>query len=528
MGKTLDRQTCQQCGKNNLLTWEDDQGKQHTKCKTPDCGSSKTTQKQSEFEFQDFIESYRGISAQTCNFLGIKWCQLDRSNIIISYDHNNLDGSFDIKYRYPVDPETGKKKFGWATPTNENISMFALDKCVDFNKPLYITEGNEDAATLWDLGLQAASVLSGGSEIKNIEIDLETLNKYPEIIICIEKDKQGKSTIENIKRLLSHKLLKEVDLSPRKDANEWIREDIDDLKPDKEELLKRCLNAVENIPQGIVFGNQIDLEQLRTPLPEGVKLPYPKLQEFTHGILPGNLAVLTAGVSIGKSSVLRDFSVCFRQQGFKVANLYVEEDARVSQQNYIAAELGYPIGDIMCNPELIPEQEWFEVGKRILQNSDLMFINEKWERTTTNLLKTIKYLAEVKKYDIILLDHITAIINSSGTTRNGKVQDIDWLMEQLFDTCRNTGIRLLIVSHLKRPQSPPYWDEGRKPSMYDLRGSGSLEGKPDLIIGMSRNQKSESECDVLKLEVLKNRWFSKLGMVDELVYINDSGRLILR
>ena len=63
--------------------------------------------------------------------------------------------------------------------------------------------------------------------------------------------------------------------------------------------------------------------------------------------------------------------------------------------------------------------------------------------------------------------------------------------------------------------------------MYDLRGSGSLEGKPDVIIGLSRNMKSEGVVDILQLEVLKNRWFSKLGDVDKLIYINNTGRLIL-
>lgn len=524
MGKTINSAPCSKCGsKDNLKTWLDDSGKKHTKCKTPGCENKNIFIRQSDFEFKDFEESYRGISPRTLKFLGIKHIKIN-GQLIISYDHSNLDGSFDIKYRYPIDPETGKKRFGWATPKNQNTTMFGLDKCVNFNSPLYITEGNEDCATLIDLGFQATSVLSASTAIEDINNSIEYINKFPEINICMEKDKASIPVIEEIKNILSHKCLKIINLSPRKDANEWVIGD----HPDRDELVKRCLDGEENVPIGIIFGDQIDLKALRKPLPKGIELPYPKLQEVTKGIIPGNLWILTAGVSIGKSSVMRDFSYCFRQQGYKVANIYVEEDARVSQQNYIAAELGIPIGEIMIDPTIVDEQEWYKVGKKVLQNKDLMFINEKWERNTENLLKTIKYLANVKKYDIILIDHITAIINSTSTSKGGRVQDIDWLCEQLFNLGRATGVRILLVSHLKRPQSPPYWDEGRKPSIYDLRGSGSLEGKPDVILGLSRNQKSETEVDILKLEVLKNRWFSKIGMVDELIYINESGRLILK
>lgn len=524
MGKTINSSPCLKCGsQDNLKTWLDDNGKEHTKCKTPGCESKAVAVRQADFEFKDFEDTYRGISKQTLKFLGIKEVKVNGQQII-SYDHANLDGSFDIKYRYPVDPETQKKRFGWAKPKNSTTDMFALDKCTDFNKPLYITEGNEDCATLWDIGLQSSSVLSSSTAIEDITNALDYISQFIEISVCMEKDKASRPVIEEIKNILAHKCLKIVDLAPRKDANEWVNGD----NPDREELLKRCLNGQENVPLGIVFGNEIDLDALRVPLPKGIEFPYPQLQHVTKGILPGNLLVLTAGVSIGKSSVMRDFSYSFRQQGYKVANIYVEEDARISQQNYIAAELGIPIGEIMLDPTIVKEEDWYRVGRQILQNPDLMFINEKWERSTTNLLNTIKYLANVKKYDIILVDHITAIINSSGIGKGGRVQDIDWLCEQLFNLGRETGIRILLVSHLKRPQSPPYWDEGKKPTMYDLRGSGSLEAKPDLIIGMSRNQKSETEVDVLKLEVLKNRWFSKLGMVDELIYINESGRLILK
>jgi len=528
--QTLKREICSVCKKKNLCTFRGTDGKEKTVCKTSDCQGYTISQEQKE-EQKSFIDSatlnfytpdsYRGISKLTLELLRIQVAELG-SQQVVQYIHQNLDGTTDTKRRYPG------KVFDWKDK-QPTTSMFGLDRCTDFLKPLYITEGNEDAATLWELGFQAASILSATNEIINIEQDIETINKYPSIYICIENDKAGQKAKFNIKQLLKHKLLYEVDLSPRKDANDWIRDDLPDLVPNRQELLNRIIKAGEIVPEGIIFGDQIDSEELRTPLPKGVFTGYRKIDQLVYGgCIPGDVWLWTGGVSIGKSTGIRRLCTNFKQQGLKVGNIFVEESKQVSMLNYIAEETGYPIGDVLLDPTIIPQEEWDRAFYSIVYNNDLMFINEKWERTTNNLLKTIKYLAEVKKYDIIVVDHITAITNSSGVGRGGKVHDIDWFMEQIFNLCRQTGIRVHLISHLKRPAQPPYWDEGRRPSIYDLRGSGSLEGKPDVIVSLFRNMKDQYNVDNLTFEVLKNRWFSKIGIADELTYIESTGRLIYK
>lgn len=518
MASTIRRENCQDCNKRNLCYFLGDDGQEKAKCQTIGCKGKhkmiKEDKKQNTdiLEFKEFTKSWRGISHNTLNFLGIKQAIFDVDEVI-QYRHNNLDGTVSFKERWP------EKKFRWES-SQPNTSMFALDKCTEFDRPLCITEGNEDAASLWDLGFQACSLLSANEKTKEVLLDIDYISKFCEIWICVEQDNAGLIAIQSIKNLLQHKLVRQIDFNPYKDANEA-------LQADKTNLVKAMSISTEIVPKGIIFGNQIDSKILRIPLPKGIELPYKKTQGFTKGILPGHLWVLTAGVSIGKSSVIRDFSVHFREQGYKVGNIFVEEDSRVSQQNYIATELGYPIGDVMENPLIIPQDKWDEAFEKTLNNPDIMFITEEWDNNTANLIKTCEYLAKVKKYDILVLDHLTALINASSTGRGGKVQDIDLLMEQLFSICRKTGLRIILVSHLKRPSDGKgNWDEGRRPSMYDLRGSGALEQKPDVIIGMSRNQKNDATCDLLQLEVLKNRWFSKLGLTDELIYISKTGRLV--
>jgi archaellum biogenesis ATPase FlaH len=547
MAETIKREVCPTCQKRNLCTFKNTRGVDTTKCKTTNEDGSKCPGKQEVYKpinqkqpiaqeqsvtQEQYIdsstvrfevpESYRGISSKT---LELGRCSVARigSTVCTQYVFKNLDGTETTKTGFR--PESGKKMFKWENKTPET-NMYLLDLCKDYTRPLFICEGNEDALTLLELGYQACTIHAAECALECVQNDIEEINKFPSVYICIEDDKAGRGAKVNIKKLLGHKVMYEVSLKERKDANEYLRDDIEGQEPDVQQLLQNIQNAVEIVPKGVIFGDQIDFVELRKPLPKGIYTGFNQVDKMIKGgCLPGDLWLWTAGVSVGKSTVIRKLCSNYMKIGLRVANIFVEESSQVSKLNYIAEELGYPIGEVLIDPTIIPEYAWDKACQDILNNNNLMFIDETWERTSDNLLKTIEYLAIAKKYDIIILDHITAILNSSGVGKGGKTHDIDWFMEQLFNLCRKTGVRVHAISHLKRPSQAPYWDEGRRPSMYDLRGSGSLEGKPDVIISLVRNMRNEYNVDSLELEVLKNRWFSQLGKADEFVYIKSTGRL---
>jgi twinkle protein len=529
MGKTLLRQVCHKCNKRNLCTYLDKFNNKQTRCMTEGCSSTNNigniTKEVSnsqfidsiDLEFKDFTEPYRDISPETCKKLGIQHAVIG-DKTIIRYEHKNSDGTVSYKLRYP------NKVFEWK-PKAENTNMFALDKCVDFTKPLIITEGNEDCATLWDLGFQACSLLCAGSEYNDLELDIDKINKFESIYLCIEQDKAGKKATKNIKEILKHKLLFEVDLNPRKDANDWIKED-----PDRNELVNRINNATEVVPNGIVFGMNLNKEVLWEDPPLAIPFPWPGLNETMTGLEYGQLYGIFGGSSIGKSSVLRELVYYFRtsRPELKIANIFLEENQRITPLVYLALAKNIPLGKLKRDKSLIDPIEREELYNTILNTENLMFIDEKYDRDSETLLKTIEYLASVKKYDIILLDHISYIIGRSKIGKNGERRDIDELLYALQDKARNLNIIIIFACHLSDPSQPPGWDEGRVPGLYNGRGSRVLAQVPDGIIGISRNMIDKGSCDILGLHNLKNRWDGTLGKIQELVYISATGRLVIK
>lgn len=499
MGQTIKREACSYCkSTNNLCTFQLDDGRTLKQCKTPNCSFNR--KKESLIQ----KKKYRCISEKTLQYYN---CELLESEII--YDYLTAK-----KHR-----SVTEKKFWWDPKKTVDISLFGLHLFNDFSRPIIITEGENDAMSCYEVGYQAVSLWGGASNhaAKEISFDSSKLLKFSEIILCLDNDSAGNTAKAAILKILPKNKVKVIDLETFKDANEALQ-----VGTLKDILDSQVLNY---IPNGLVYGSQIDYNDLRAPLPPPISTPFKKLNDMTKGgVRSGQLWLLTGGSSIGKSSILREMCMHFFKNGLSIANIFVEESSKVPPLVYLDSPI--PIGDLMSNPELIGISEWERLCHERLNTDKLVFIDKYWKRSTENLISTVKYLIN-KNFNIVVLDHLSAIISSSATSKKGLVGDIDELMEALFSLVSDSKTTIIAASHLSKPQAPPYWDEGRKPSMYDIKGSGSLAQKPDVIIGISRNQKDITRCDLVQLEVLKNRWFSQLGLADELTYITKTGKLMV-
>lgn len=535
MGKTIKRESCNSCNsKDNLCTFLGDNGSEYQKCVTPNCTESNVkisnfgdldlaweprvdfdkSDVQKHLDLRKQTKSYRGIGPDICNMLGIREAEEDET-FLTQYVHTNLDGTIDIKYRWP------DKKFSWCNPKSESTSMFALDKCTDFSKPLCITEGNEDCASLWEIGYQACSLFSAGAEDKNVKQDLEYINKFSSIIICVDNDLAGQAVTKNLLNLLQHKQVFIMDFAPYKDANEY-------LINDREGLISK--RSVEVIPSGLVQGNQLNFDKLKNQVVRSIPLPWPGLDKGLNGLEYGCLYLFLAGTSTGKSTVLRELAYWYRNNlpNLKIANFFFEENEDVTPLAYLALELNVPLGTLRREIKDIDQDMYNQAVKKLIDTDKLMFINKDFNKNINNLLTTIEYLVKIKKYELIIIDHISYIIGRTGTSKNGERIDIDNFLYKLQDITQRLGCIIVAVSHINESNGTKRWDEGEIPNIYSGRGSKALAQVPDGIIGLARNITNEYEKSVLSLYNLKNRWHSNTGKTDELIYIEKTGRLIIK
>jgi twinkle protein len=104
---------------------------------------------------------------------------------------------------------------------------------------------------------------------------------------------------------------------------------------------------------------------------------------------------------------------------------------------------------------------------------------------------------------------------------------IDTIMTRLRSIVEETGVGLILVSHLRRVDGNRGHENGIEVSLSHLRGSQSIAQLSDCVIALERNQQAESteEANTTRVRVLKSRYTGDVGFATSLLYDRDTGRL---
>jgi twinkle protein len=134
----------------------------------------------------------------------------------------------------------------------------------------------------------------------------------------------------------------------------------------------------------------------------------------------------------------------------------------------------------------------------------------------------VRYMAKGLGCRWVILDHVSIVV--SGLETDNERKTIDEIMTKLRTLVEETGIGLILVSHLKRPQGNSGHEEGAVTSLSQLRGSHAIGQLSDMVIGLERNQQGD-DPNLTTVRVLKNRWTGETGEACYLRYDRETGRL---
>jgi len=155
-------------------------------------------------------------------------------------------------------------------------------------------------------------------------------------------------------------------------------------------------------------------------------------------------------------------------------------------------------------------------------NTGRIYLYDHWGSLDGEVLSNrIRYLVRSCGVGWVIIDHISIMI--SGMEGGDERRLIDNLMTKLRSLAEELNIGMLIVSHLRKPSDGRGHEDGRKITLNDVRGSGSISQLSDFVIGLERNQQEDGETTV---RILKARYKgSSTGIATKLYYDKDTGRL---
>jgi twinkle protein len=436
------------------------------------------------------------------------------------------------------------KAFQWRGDSHKP-SMFGQHLWKDRGgKRIVITEGEYDCmavSQLLDNKWPVVSLPNGAAgAVKSVKDNLEFLNGYEEIILMFDMDDPGREASQQVAEVLAPGKCK-IAILPFKDANECV------LNGASKQVVQAMWEAQKYSPDEILH-----VSSVATTSNQDINVypfPFDSLNEFLLGQRGGEITLWTSGTGSGKSTILREMIVHHLEEGRSVGAIMLEESPQETVDDMISLIINKPVRAIRAAKvmnELRSKMgkepieidtvndlcdEEYAAAKRELGNTELYIYDHLGNNGLNNLCARIEYMAVSLGVDVIVLDHITAaatgLMNDKSDFDGGSSERllIDNIMKQLRGLVSRTGVRIDVISQLKKTQKA--YEEGDRITLQDLRGSGSLSSVPNTVIALERDRQSPDPvmANTTTIRVLKNRLTGRAGVASCLYYDRVSGRM---
>ena len=136
-------------------------------------------------------------------------------------------------------------------------------------------------------------------------------------------------------------------------------------------------------------------------------------------------------------------------------------------------------------------------------------------------------MAQAMDIEYVVLDHVSLVVSGLTDSELGSERRaLDVIMTRLRSLVEETGIALILVSHLKRPEGKGH-EEGATVSLAHLRSSASIAQLSDIVCGLERSQQDPDpdKAHLTTLRVLKNRFSGETGIAGHIHYDTTTGIL---
>ena len=230
----------------------------------------------------------------------------------------------------------------------------------------------------------------------------------------------------------------------------------------------------------------------------GIGTGFPTYDRATGGLHPGEVTIVAARPSVGKTGLAACVAVNIAAAGVGVLFESLEMD-RLSVGTRIACARAKVdtrrVRDMECN-----EIERYRLDDAIQSTHDMpLYINDVPGMTILELRADIR--AAVVKWDVKLavIDYLTLIRTGAkkrGQNRNDEVSDISAAIKGIAREC---GIPILLLAQLNRASA----ENNAAPELHHLRDSGAIEQDADVVLMLWRKLgkgQEDGTCDMAAID----------------------------
>jgi len=463
----------------------------------------------------------RSISLDTAKKFGVRSVKDEQGNIIQHHYPayiNNEEVATKVR--------NADKTFTWSG-SPKGTGLFGQQVAQAGGKYITITEGECDAMAAYELlgsKWPVVSVKNGAQgAARDVQENLEFLESFDTVVISFDNDKPGREAAKKVARIIKPGKAKILSLPAEfKDPNEMLK-----LGHHKAYVTAWWASKLYT-PSGILNVSEERENYKKRERKESIPYPWSGLNVKLDGLRQGELITLTGGTGLGKSSVTRELEHwLITNTNDKVGVIALEEDWRRTVDGILSIEANARLHIDSVRAQFSEEEidNFFNVlydG----ENKNRVFVHAHLGMNDVDsVFSKLRFMAMGLECKWIVFDHLHMLL--SMTTDGDERRNIDSIMHNFRTLVEETGVGLILVSHLRRIDGNRGHENGIETGLNHLRGSQSIAQLSDCVISLERNQQSEDpvEASTTRVRVLKSRYTGDVGLATHLFYDKDSGRL---
>ena len=223
--------------------------------------------------------------------------------------------------------------------------------------------------------------------------------------------------------------------------------------------------------------DQIEKRQQAQTNITGVPTGFAEFDDLTSGMQPGDLILLAARPSMGKTAwALSAMQNAAIRYGKKVAIFSLEMSSVQLAMRMLFSEARVDMQKMRRG--VLSDHHWSKLIKAYKRlNQAQVFMDDQGGVNATEMRAKARRLAASQGLDLIVVDYLQ-LMGGSGRTEN-RQQEISQISRSLKEMARELNVPVLALSQLSR--APDQRTGDHRPHLSDLRESGSLEQDADVV-----------------------------------------------
>ena len=236
---------------------------------------------------------------------------------------------------------------------------------------------------------------------------------------------------------------------------------------------------------------------------EGVPTGYRELDDLLTGLHPGELVLIAARPSMGKTSFAMNVVENATIRAAKKAAIFsLEMPAEQLAMRMLCTEAKVDMQRVRRGQ--ISDEEWGKLSEAMIGIGPAgMFVDAKTGATVSEVRSKVRRLQLEHGLDLIMIDYIQLM---SGSGRFGSRQEeVSQISRSLKGLATELGVPVIALSQLSRA---PTARSGHRPVLSDIRDSGAIEQDADVVMFIHREDYYEpdtAEKNIAEIIIAKQR-----------------------